>query len=120
MSWQPNNTAFNAQPKVTQSANCYLGSMTRLRSPYNHRAMRLTKHHVVGIKRQLFGHDKPSHAWAENRRQTPSELRRDAARYRGAAHPLCFTDEVIDHEFPEGFKPINIKKYDGTTDPAEW
>ena len=25
------------------------------------------------------------------------------ARHRGAAHPLCFTDEVMDHEFPEGF-----------------
>ena len=22
--------------------------------------------------------------------------------YRGAVHPLCFTDEVLDHEFPEG------------------
>ena len=68
----------------------------------------------------LFGRDKPSHARAENHRRTPSELRRDAARYRGAAHPLCFTDEVMDHEFPEGFKPVNIESYDGTTDPAVW
>ena len=37
----------------------------------------------------LFVRDKPSHARAENCRRTPSELRRDAARYRGAAHPLC-------------------------------
>ena len=22
------------------------------------------------------------------------------SRYRGAAHPLCFTEEVLDHEFP--------------------
>ena len=22
------------------------------------------------------------------------------SRYRGAGHPLCFTDEVLDHEFP--------------------
>ena len=35
-------------------------------------------------------------------------------------HPLCFTDEVLDHEFPEGFKPINIEAYDGTTDPGVW
>ena len=41
-------------------------------------------------------------------------------KYRGAAHPLCFTDEVLDHEFPEGFKPVNIEAYDGTTDPGVW
>ena len=35
-------------------------------------------------------------------------------------HPLCFTDEVLDHEFPEGFKPVNIEAYDGTTDPGVW
>ena len=34
--------------------------------------------------------------------------------------PLCFTDEVMDHEFPEGFKPVNIESYDGTIDPAVW
>ena len=34
--------------------------------------------------------------------------------------PLCFTNEVMEHEFPEGFKPVNIKSYDGTTDPAVW
>ena len=39
-------------------------------------------------------------------------------KYRGAAHPLCFTDEVLDHEFLEGFKPVNIEAYDGTTDPG--
>ena len=42
------------------------------------------------------------------------------SRYRGAAHPLCFTEEVLDHEFPEGFKPVNIEAYDGTTDPGVW
>ena len=41
-------------------------------------------------------------------------------KYRGAAHPLCFTDEVLDHEFPAGFKPVNIEAYDGTTDPGVW
>lgn len=66
----------------------------------------------------LFGRDKPNHTRAEYRRQTPSELHHDATRYRGAAHPLCFPDEVLDHEFPEGFKPVNIESYDGTTDPA--
>ena len=44
----------------------------------------------------------------------------DAFRYKGAAHPLCFTEEVLDHEFPEGFKPVNIDAYDGTTDPGVW
>ena len=26
----------------------------------------------------------------------------------------------MEHEFPEGFKPMNIESYDGTTDPAVW
>ena len=51
---------------------------------------------------------------------TPSEVRRSVAQHRGAAHPLCFTDEVMDHEFPEGFKPVNIEPYDETTDPSIW
>ena len=46
------------------------------------------------------------------------EIRRDVARVKGATHPLCFTDRVMQHQFPEGFKPINIEPYDGTTDPA--
>ena len=41
-------------------------------------------------------------------------------KYRGAAHPLYFTDEVLDHEFLEGFKPVNIEAYGGTTDPGVW
>ena len=49
-----------------------------------------------------------------------ADLRRDIARYRGAAHPLCFTDEVVEHQFLEGFKPINIKQYDGMMDPVVW
>ena len=57
---------------------------------------------------------------AEYSRPGSSELRRSVARHRGAAHPLCFTDEVMEHEFPEGFKPVNIEPYDGTTDPAVW
>ena len=48
------------------------------------------------------------------------ELRRDVARYRGATHTMCFTDEVMQHKFPEGFKPINIEAYDGTSDRAVW
>ena len=39
---------------------------------------------------------------------------------QGCRTPLCFTDEVLDHEFPEGFKPVNIEAYDGTTDPGVW
>jgi hypothetical protein len=33
---------------------------------------------------------------------------------------MCFTDEVMQHQFPEGFKPVNIEQCDGTTDPAVW
>ena len=57
---------------------------------------------------------------AEHNRQSSSELRRDIAQYRGAAHPLCFTNEVMEYEFPEGFKPMNIESYDGSIDPAVW
>ena len=64
------------------------------------------------------GHSKSGRA--EQNRQSSFELRRDIAQYRGAAHPLCFTDEVMDHQIPEGFKPVNIESYDGTTDPAVW
>ena len=42
----------------------------------------------------------------------------NASRYRGAAHPQCFTKEVLDHEFPQGFKPVNIEAYDGRTNPV--
>ena len=57
---------------------------------------------------------------AEHSRQSSLELRHGIAPYRGAAHPLCFTDEIMDHQIPEGFKPINIESYDGTTDPVVW
>ena len=54
----------------------------------------------------------------QNRTQQPSIACHYTSKYRGAAHPLCFTDEVLDHEIPEGFKPMNIEAYDGTTDPG--
>ena len=49
-----------------------------------------------------------------------SELCRNVARYRGVAHPICFTDEVMQHQFSEGFNPVNIDQYDGMTYPAVW
>ena len=58
-------------------------------------------------------------ALVRNATQQISE-HRGTPNYRGAAHPLCFTDEVLDHEFPAGFKPVNIEAYDGTTDPGVW
>ena len=66
------------------------------------------------------GYNKLKSGRAEYNRPDSFELRRVVARHRGAAHPLCFTDEVMDHEFPEGFKPVNIESYDGTIDPAVW
>ena len=56
----------------------------------------------------------------EHSRQNSLELRHDIAQYRCAAHPLCFTDEIMDNQIPEGFKLVNIESYDGTTDPAVW
>ena len=44
----------------------------------------------------------------------------DVARYRSAAHTMCFTHEVMQHQFPEMFKTVNIEQHDGTIDPAAW
>ena len=57
------------------------------------------------------GYTKQKSGQAEYNRPDSFELRRDVARHRGVAHPLCFTDEVMNHEFPEGFKPVNIESY---------
>ena len=66
------------------------------------------------------GYNKYKPVRAEYHTPASFELRRDVARHGGAAQPLCFTDEVMEHEFPEGFKPVNIESYDGTTDPVVW
>ena len=58
--------------------------------------------------------------WNQHRTLQPSDSCHDIAKYRGAVHPLCFTDEVLDHEFPEGFKPVNIEAYDEMIDPTLW
>src|SRR4051812_36751650 len=81
---------------------------------------------IYGSRRRPTARDSDLHSGynksgrAEHNRHSSSELRRDIAQYRGAAHPLCFTDEVMDHKIPEGFKLVNIESYDGTTDPAVW
>src|SRR3954469_16618713 len=81
---------------------------------------------IYGSRRRPTTRDNDLHSGynksgrAEHNRNSSSELHRDIAQYRGAAHPLCFTDEVMDHKIPEGFKPVNIELYDGTTDPAVW
>ena len=49
------------------------------------------------------------YVWDQNRTQMSADLRRDIAQYRGASPPLCFTDEVMEHQFSEGFKPANIE-----------
>lgn len=36
----------------------------------------------------------------QHRTQQQSTAGQNMPRYRGAAHPLCFTEEVMDHEFP--------------------
>lgn len=74
-------------------------------------------HQTTGPTRSIYGPRKQ--APLSNATQKISE-HRGTPIYRGAAHPLCFTDEVLDHEFPVGFKPVNIEAYDGTTDPGVW
>src|SRR4051812_49225163 len=71
-------------------------------------------HH--GPARSIYGPRKQ--ALTSNAKNPPSES--GTPKYRGAAHPLCFTDQVLEYEFPEGFKPVNIEAYDGTTDHGVW
>ena len=75
---------------------------------------------IYGLRGRPTARDGNRHAGHKFGRAEHSslELRHDIAQYRGAAHPLCFTDEIVDHQIPEGFKPVNIESYDGTTDPA--
>ena len=84
------------------------------RSIYGSRGRAPTRdnHHVgyTKYKSGRSGHYRPD----------PIGIRHDIARHRGAAHPLYFTYEVMEYEFLEGFKPVNIESYDGTTDPAVW
>ena len=56
----------------------------------------------------------------QQRTQMAKDLPRDISRARGPAHPLCFTERVIQHQFLEGFKRVNIESHDGTTDPVAW
>src|SRR3954471_3536355 len=74
-------------------------------------------HQKDGPARSIYGPRKQ--ALVSNATQPISE-HHGTHKYRGAAHPLCFTDEVLDHEFLAGFKPVNIEAYDGTTDPGVW
>ena len=46
--------------------------------------------------------------------QLSAAVMAELSKYQGA------TDEVLDHEFPEVFKPVNIEEYDWTTDPGVW
>ena len=73
----------------------------------------------AGLTKSIYGSRKRTLARNQNRTLQPSECI-DTSKYRGAAHPLCFTGEVMDHHIPEGFKPVNIESYDNTTDPAVW
>ena len=50
--------------------------------------------------RSIYGSRKRAPSENQNRILQPSE-HYGISQYRGAAHPLCFTDEVLDHEFPE-------------------
>ena len=74
----------------------------------------------AGMARSIYGsgkrapaqnHGRPNNytdriaARNQNRTLQPSEECHDTSKYRGAAHPLCFTDEVLDHEFPRDSNP---------------
>ena len=72
MSWQPRNTASNAQLRITRSASCYPNSTTRLWSLYRQRVtllMDLTDQHVAGTERQLKPNTSPHNLAVEAERQ---------------------------------------------------
>ena len=90
-----------------------VGRAGQTRSTYRSRGYAPT-----GDDSQSARHNRTNHT--RSRQWHPTEVLHSVAQHRGAAHPLCFTDEVMEHEFPDGFKPINIASYDGTTDPTVW
>ena len=55
-------------------------------------------HATVNDDDRHAGYSNNKSGRAEHNRPDLVGLRRDIARQRGAAHPLCFTDEVMDHE----------------------
>ena len=81
--------------------------------------LRENLHQKSGATTSMYGSRKRATVHNQHRIQQLSE-HYGASQYRGAAHPLCFTDEALDHEFPEGFKQVNIEAYNGTIDPGVW
>ena len=73
---------------------------------------------IYGSRGRAPTRDDDRHAGYNKQKTGQTEY--NIARHSSATHPQCFTDEVMDHEFLEGFKPVNIESYDGTTDPAVW
>lgn len=119
---------FDEEASDPPQPNIKSATWSDRRPLYQHRAAYNATHNTIhdpcegshpkdGATRSIYGPRK--HAPAYNAAQKISE-QRGTPSYRGATHPLCFTDEVLDHEFPEEFKPVNIEAYDGTTDPGVW
>src|SRR3954463_8847776 len=69
--------------------------------------MRPNKNSHYCPTRSIYGPRKQ--ALTSNAKKPSSES--GTPKYRGAAHPLCFADEVLEYEFLEGFKPVNIEAY---------
>ena len=132
-STQQRGTVTITPPRATQSGSCYPNSMRRPQTPHNQISKQPpgriddpstnTERHTTpltntthdpcegsppkdGATRSIYGPRKRAPAY--NATQQTSE-QRGTPSYRGAANPLYFTDEVLDHEFPEGLKPVNIE-----------
>ena len=90
-----------AAPRHRSKHNRVRGDAINLRDILEDKARQTRS--IYGSRGRPTTHDDNRHAGygkygqAEHNRQSSSELRRDIAQYRGAAHPLCFTDEVMDH-----------------------
>jgi hypothetical protein len=67
---------------------------------------------IYGPKEDPPAHQEGYYEWLirndrvreQQRTRMAEDLRHDIARARGAAHPLCITERVMQHQFPEGFK----------------
>ena len=98
LSLHPNTIQIKRHGEIRQTCDILEDKAKHARSIYGSRrctTLRDDKRHA--------GYSKRKSGRAEHSGQDLLELRHDIAQYRGAAHPLCFTDEVMEHQFPEGF-----------------
>ena len=92
LSLHPDAIQIKRHGEIRQTCKTLWRKEKHARSIYEsrgHTTMRDDKRHA--------GYSKSKSGRAEHSGQDPFELRHDIVQYKGAAHPLCFTGEVMDH-----------------------